>query len=337
MTVRSAVPLSTLTTLGVGGPARFVIDCASAADVYAARALARALNLPTYVLGGGSNTLAEDAGYAGVVLRMTVQGVAEEQEKNETLLIAGAGVPWDALVTTAARKELWGMENLAGIPGSAGAAPVQNIGAYGTELAETFAWLDAVPPEEDRVVRLFARDLSFGYRDSRLKREAGWVALRIALRLSRAASPRLSYKDLAARKDAGDPLATPAEVGRAVRAIRAGKFPDLAVSGTAGSFFKNPVVSAERARSLASAYEGLPVFPAGEGKKKISLAWLLDRALGLKGFSVGGARLFEKQPIVIVTENGATAREVNALADEVARRVRERFGIVIEREVRALA
>ncbi|MDE1966016.1 MAG: UDP-N-acetylmuramate dehydrogenase, partial [Patescibacteria group bacterium] len=294
--------------------------------------------LPSYVLGGGSNVLAADDGYAGVIIRMNVPGIAEEAVAEDAArLIAGAGVSWDTLVAEAARRGLWGVENLAGIPGTAGAAPVQNIGAYGTELSGSLEWIDAVPAAADRVERLAAAELALAYRDSRLKREKGWTVLRIALRLRRDGAPMLAYRDLASRKEAGEPLRTPAEVGRAVREIRAGKFPDLSVSGTAGSFFKNPVIRSAEAKALAERYPGLPVYPADEETSKVSLAWILDCVLDARGLSVGGARLFERQPIVIVAGDGATAKDVELLAETVARRVEEATGISIEREVRTLA
>ncbi len=335
MTTRENVSLASLTTFNIGGAARAVYECANSADLREALERIRASGMPWYVLGGGSNILAADEGYPGAIIRITDETISFTPRGETEEVVAGAGARWDALVEAAAARHAWGIENLAGIPGTAGAAPVQNIGAYGAELADTLAWVDAFDTNTDAVIRLTREECAFGYRTSRFKRDRTLIILRIALALSTAPNPRLSYADLARAQASGAALTNPGEIANAVRAIRAKKFPDLTKVGTAGSFFKNPVLSSAAYAALAQKYPGIPGFPF-EGKVKVSLAWILDHALSLKGFGEGNARLFEAQPLVIVAEPGARACDVERLAHVVAQKVFEKTNIELEWEVRSL-
>ncbi|HUY62274.1 MAG TPA: UDP-N-acetylmuramate dehydrogenase [Candidatus Paceibacterota bacterium] len=334
MSPRAGAPLAPLTTLGIGGPARVFMEAKTDDDLETARGEAARRSLALLALGGGSNILVPDAGVDAVVVKMAMNGIAFDGAGDEIILGAGAGARWDDVVDAAAARGAWGIENLAGIPGTAGGAAVQNIGAYGAELAPVFAHADVVDAASGARRRVSRADAAFGYRASAFKRDRTLLITRIALRLSRRAAPNLAYADLARAKEAGAPLATPAEIAAAVRAIRSGKFPQGGEEGTAGSFFKNPIIPAAEAAALAARYPGLPVFPQDDGATaKVSLAWLLDRALALKGHAHGGARLYEKQPLVIVARAGATAADVDALAKDVAARVLAATGIRIEREV----
>lgn len=330
------VPLAALTTLRVGGAARFVHHGDSIASIQAAAVHARSCGFPLYPLGQGSNLLAGDAPIEAVILKMEDDLLEFIPHTEYVEAIAGAGCSWDALVRAAAEQNLWGIENLAGIPGTAGAAPVQNIGAYGAELADTFAWLECYDVETDTVQRLDAEACGFSYRESRFKREPNLIILRIALHLSHAPAPKIDYADLKRLVDAGETLDTPQAIGEAVRRVRSRKFPDLSVCGTAGSFFKNPTVSPEAYMQLQAQYPELPGFETDAGIK-IPLAWILDHVLELRGYKMGNAYLFGNQPLVLVTEDGATAQEVNALADYVAEKVFDATKIAIEREVRSLS
>lgn len=333
MELREHVPLSLLTTFKIGGAARYVATCASVDDVAAAVSFANAEGLPFVPLGEGSNLLAPDAGYPGVILRMRIPDLEVHADGT---LIAGAGVIWDQAVRQACMRGLWGIENLAGIPGTMGAAPVQNIGAYGAELADTLLYVEALDTADGRLHRFAAKECAFGYRESRFKKEPGLIITSVALGLTSNGAPRVSYKDLAARKEAGDSLETPAEIAEVVRGVRSLKFPDLREYGTGGSFFKNPVVSQKAYVELAARYEGIPGFPT-TGGVKIPLAWILDNVLSLRGYAIGPVSLFERQPLVLVAEKGACAQDVNALADAVTKKVFNATGIMIEREVRSLA
>ena len=336
MTVEENVLLKTITTLRVGGPARAVAHCTTVDDIREALAYARERHLPFYPLGEGSNVLAHDEGYAGVVLQIALPGLTfETQPDDTTLMSAGAGVSWDEAVEAAAERGLWGIENLAGIPGFMGAAPVQNIGAYGMELKDTFAYADVIDTATNEVHRLTREECAFGYRDSRFKHEPNLIITSVTLRLKSEGTPKIEYGDLQRARDEGVDLTTPRAIGIAVRAIRSHKFPDRTQFGTAGSFFKNPVISESAYAKLAERYGTVPRFPNPNGVK-IPLAFVLDKVLGLRGHRKGPAWLFGAQPLVLVVDADGEAKDVEALATEIETRVKEATDITIEREVRSM-
>ncbi len=336
------VQLAPLTTLHVGGPAQFFAEIHAEKDIEDAIAYARDHRLPLYPLGAGSNVLVPDVGVSGIVLKMLIRDITLENEGDITLLIAGAGALWEDVVDSASAQGLFGIENLAGIPGTLGGAVVQNIGAYGAELKDVFAYADCIDSTTGSLRRITLDDAAFGYRTSLFKERREYIVTRVAVRLTKSAVPSLSYPDLARAHAEGVSLTTPKEVARTVRAIRALKFPQDSKEGTAGSFFKNPIISQERADALIKRFPGVPMFPqtmshrtrrGAGGAVKISLAWILDHVLSLKGFSMGRVRLYEKHPLVIVASAGAHATEVDAFAREVSERVFAATGIEIEREV----
>lgn len=332
MIVRENVLLSSLTTLRVGGNARFVLECENKDDVGAAIAFAQERNLPWCALGEGSNVLAQDNGYDGVVVALRIPGIVSVDAESSVTLTAGAGVSWDALVREAAAQNLWGLENLAGIPGTVGAAPVQNIGAYGTEVNDTLTSVEVFDTETGETRALSREECTFGYRDSRFKRDKRFVILSASFTLSKAAEPNISYKDLIAAQEQGADLSTPRSIGDAVRAIRARKFPDLAKVGTAGSFFKNPTIAKDTYESLKEQYPDMPGYPNDEGVK-VPLAFVLDRVLDLRGYREGNVSLFTEQPLVLVAHENATEKEIDAFAQGIATRVYNAISISIEREV----
>jgi UDP-N-acetylmuramate dehydrogenase len=288
------------------------------------------------VLGGGSNVLASDAGFAGLIIRPQIGGIDFiETADGSVEVVAGAGVGWDALVQACVERGLWGLENLAGIPGNVGAAPVQNIGAYGAELADTYIWCDALSRASGSSKRFAREEAQFSYRESIFKKEGEWIITRVALRLATVPKPNLVYADLMRAQKQGVLLTTPTEIAEAVRAIRSQKFPSLADWGTAGSFFKNPLIPSAAYAALERRYPGMPGFPS-DGMVKVPLAWVLDHVLSLKGFKNGHVRLFEHQPLVLVTESGATANAVENFANEISEKVFSATGIKVEREVQSL-
>ncbi|HRH24070.1 MAG TPA: UDP-N-acetylmuramate dehydrogenase [Candidatus Paceibacterota bacterium] len=335
MILTEHVPLATLTTLKVGGVATLLAQVTSVEEVAEAVALARERRLPFYVLGEGSNVLPNDDGYDGVIIRVEIPGLSFTEEGSDTLLIAGAGVSWDAAVREAAARNLWGIENLAGIPGTMGAAPVQNIGAYGADLSQVLRSVDAYDAEKGEVVHIAAEDCALGYRDSRFKHEPNLIITSVTLALSATPAPRIEYGDLLAARERGDDLSTPAAIGDTVRAIRSKKFPDLNEFGTAGSFFKNPVLTPDAYAALSEQHGEVPRFPNPNGVK-VPLAFILDKVLSLRGFTLGHASLFGAQPLVLVLEKGGKSVDIETLAQEVEKRVHEATGIKIEREVRTM-
>lgn len=331
--IKTQLPLAPFTTFHIGGPARVFIEAHTEEEVEKARGEAARRALPLMLLGNGSNLLVPDAGVEGVVLKMALRDSTFEDRGDEVLLIGGAGLAWDAVVDAAIAHGVFGIENLAGIPGTLGGASVQNIGAYGASFADAFEYADTIDRVTGARARITHAEAGFGYRTSRFKETCSLIITRVALRLSRRAELNLAYPDLARAQEAGVPLTTLAEVAGAVRAIRAKKFPQTLEEGTAGSFFKNPVVPQGVAAALGARYPGLPVFPHEEGSAKLSLAWILDNVLSLKGYAVGRVRLYERQPLVMVARAGALASEVETLACTVEEKVRATTGIVIEREV----
>lgn len=327
MQIEENLPLSPLTTFCIGGPARYFVRVTNVEELQQSLDFARDKNLATLILGGGSNVLISDAGFDGLVIKIEMTGV----ERDGETLIAEAGESWDALVERAVQSGLWGIENLSGIPGSVGAAPVQNIGAYGAEVKDTLAWVEVFDTQSGQTMRLQNAECGFGYRTSRFKKEPSrFVVLRAAFVLKKNGAPNASYKDLSEISRSN--LDT---IRAKVLAIRAGKFPDLKKEGTAGSFFLNPVVSAQKAAELVRKYPGFPNFPAENGVK-LSLAWALDNILQVKGLSVGGARVYEKQPLCIAASRGSSASDVAGLAQKVSQLVQSKLKIIIEPEVKII-
>ena len=331
--MKSDVLLASLTTFHIGGPARAFAEARTDAEIEDAIIFAREKKMPMFVLGNGSNLLVPDVGVEGVVLKMAMNDIAFEKIGDDELLIAGAGIPWEEIVNATGGRGLFGIENLAGIPGTMGGAVVQNIGAYGVEISSVFEYADTIDYVTGVSKRIVRSDAEFEYRGSFFKKNRTLIITRAALRLSKNGVPNISYPDLASAYALGAPLNNPKEISDEIRRIRTLKFPNIKEEGTAGSFFKNPVITRELADSLAQQFSGLPTFPQSNGRIKISLAWLLDHALSLKGFSRGRVRLYENQPMIIVTSAGATADEVDSFANEIAERVFKTTGVVIEREV----
>lgn len=335
MQIEENVSLATLTTLKVGGLARYVCTVASVEEVSEAVVFAKTHGLPFRVIGGGSNVLASDAGYPGVLIRMNIQGIEYEKAPSQVLVHVGAGVGWDELVSAVAERDIWGLENLAGIPGTVGAAPVQNIGAYGAEISSTFVAAQVLDSATMEVTMYYKEDCGFGYRDSVFKHNKNLIICSVTYGLSRVAKPQLGYSDVAQLVRDGVDMSTPRLIAAAVREVRAKKFPDMRLQGTAGSFFKNPIVTPDTFAALSNTYGAIPSFSA-VGGIKIPLAFILDRILNLKGYARGRVSLFGNQPLVIVVDMGATAHEVDMFAQEIERKVFDTTNIVIEREVQTL-
>lgn len=333
MRIEEHVPLSTLTTFKVGGPARYVITCLRNEDIVDGIRFAKEKKLPAIVLGGGSNVLPTDEPYDGVVLLMQTEGIQETAvDESRTDFQVAAGVPWDALVTYVTTKGVWGIENLAGIPGSTGATPVQNIGAYGMDVSQTITAVTVYDTSRDVSYTLPASDCEFGYRQSRFKKEPHLIITDVTFRLSKTGTPHIGYPDLRTAQEAGVTLETPAEIAEAVRQIRSQKFPDLELYGTAGSFFKNPILTHEQFSELSKEYGAIPSFPHPDGVK-VPLAFILDKVLMLKGYKKGHTFLFGNQPLVVVAELDATAHEIELLAQEIEKKMFDATNITIEREV----
>jgi UDP-N-acetylmuramate dehydrogenase len=289
------------------------------------------------VLGAGSNLLFATERYEGVIIHLACAAARIlDQDAGHALVRVDAGFEWDALVDWTLDHGLQGLENLALIPGQAGAAPIQNIGAYGVEVAESIDSVHGYDLSTAGFDRLSAADCGFGYRDSVFKREpARWIVTALELRLARGGTTRLAYAGLREElANMGSAEPTPRKVAAAVRCIRRRKLPDPAVTGNAGSFFKNPIVTRELALELQSRFEELPVFPAGHAAEcKLSAAWLIERA-GWRGFRDGDAGVSAQHALVLVNHGRASGSQLLSLAQRVAASVREQFGVELEPEPR---
>lgn len=336
MNILENEPLSRHTTLRTGGPARYFIEAANIGEIHEALGFARQKALSIFVLGGGSNVLVNDAGFAGVVIQLTTRGLAaRDVSPNTTEVVAEAGEEWDALVAFAVERELPGLENMSLIPGTVGAAVIGNIGAYGTEVKDSLAWAETIDRRDGTNRRLTNRECQFAYRHSFFKTAEGrhHVVLRAAFALPRSGALTIRYHDLREYFAAHDITApTLADVRAAVMSIRRRKLPDPLRVGTAGSFFKNPVMPRTQFEALAARYPGLPGYDDSPGRVKAPLGWILDRICGLKGARHGPVGTHPEQALCLINEGG-TASEVAAFAEEIARQVRDKTGLVIEWEV----
>ena len=338
-TIEHDLSLRELNSFGLPAVARTLARVTSEADVRRLLADPRCGAAPKLVLGGGSNLVFSRDPQA-VVLKVEVMGRRLVAERPEARIVElGAGESWHEVVAWTLGQGWPGLENLALIPGTVGAAPVQNIGAYGLELADRFESLDAVDLVTGRTVTLDARACAFGYRDSIFKRDAreGGLAgksliTRVRLRLPRPWQPVLGYLDLERRMaETGQATPDARTIFEWVCAIRRAKLPDPAQIGNAGSFFKNPIVSAEQCRDIIGRDPEIVHYPMPDGRMKLAAGWLID-ACGWKGKSVGRAGVYERQALVLVNRGGATGAEVVTLARAIQESVYGRFGIRLEPE-----
>ena len=290
-----------------------------------------------YVLSGGNNILFTQDVDALLITPCDTRIEILSESESAVRVKVGAGVEWDDLVAWAVERELWGIENLSLIPGKAGAAPVQNIGAYGVEAKDVIRNVEMYFVEGNNFITLASEHCAFGYRESVFKHtlKGRVIITAIEIELSKVANPRLGYGDVVREVEARGG-ATLANIRDAICSIRRSKLPDTAVLGNAGSFFKNPIVESEVAERLREEYPDMPSYPAQEeGKMKLAAGWLIDKA-GLKGHKEGNVGVHERQALVLVNLGGATGGEVIAFAHKVVATVREKFGIEISPEVNIL-
>ncbi len=336
---RENVPLAPYTTFGVGGNARYFADATSEGDVQEAARWARESGLPLYVLGGGSNLLVPDGGYHGLVLHIALGGVASEAGG---VFDAGAGVGWDELVNASLTADCAGFECLAGIPGSVGGTPVQNVGAYGQEVAETIVSVRAYDLQQDAFVELDQGACRFRYRASRFNTDepGRYIVTRVRYQLRPGGAPTLRYAELARSFAAAPESPTLREVAEQVREIRRGKGM-LLVEGdpdcrSAGSFFKNPVVSDAQLALVSAAAQiavsEMPRWPAGDGLVKLPAAWLLEKAGFVKGYGSGPVRISSRHTLALTNRGGARFADVADMEQQIVEGVRKRFGVVLLRE-----
>ena len=331
------VPLHGWNTFHLDARARCLATVHDAAALPALLAEPALRNLPLMVLGAGSNVLFATERFDGCLVHLQSRSARIVGDEGDHACVrVDAGFEWDELVDWTLDQGLQGLENLALIPGQAGAAPIQNIGAYGVEVGAFIAAVHVFDRQTDAFDRLTAERCGFGYRDSVFKRAPDRrIVTAIELRLPRAGATNLSYAGLAEELAAmGGLESTPRNVAAAVRRIRRRKLPDPAVAGNAGSFFKNPVVTRAVAVELQLRFERMPVFPAAtDAERKLSAAWLIEQA-GWRGFRDGDAAVSAQHALVLVNLGHATGPQLLALARRVAASVQEKFGVTLEPEPR---
>ena len=328
-------PLAPHTTFGLPARAAHYIELTDSGD------LPEICRLPEFDaatvcwLGGGSNVLFMQD-FPSLVVRMATRGIRElERTPNSVLLEAQAGENWHGFVQSSLHMELGGLENLSLIPGTVGASPVQNIGAYGVEVKDRIHSVRCFDVQTQEWRELSNAECRFAYRDSIFKHEGRqrYVITSVVFRLDTQFVPNVKYGDLAQvlAEQCGSRAPTAQDVAQAVCAIRRSKLPDPAVLGNVGSFYKNPLVDAAHAQTLLAQYPQMPHYPQPDGRVKLAAGWLIDQC-GLKGKTIGGAAVHDKQALVLVNKNRATAADVRALSDEICRIVAQRFAVDLQPE-----
>ncbi|MBT8765211.1 UDP-N-acetylmuramate dehydrogenase [Metapseudomonas boanensis] len=333
LNLRENVSLKPFNTFGVDVTARLFAEAHNEAEVRQALQVAADRGLPLLVIGGGSNLLLT-RDVDALVLRMASRGIRILADDGIRVTVeAEAGEAWHPFVLWSLDEGLGGLENLSLIPGTVGAAPMQNIGAYGVELKDVFAGLSALDRESGEIRDFDLEECEFAYRDSLFKREAGrWLILQVRFRLSRLPELHLDYGPVRQWLQAeGIEAPAPRDVSRAICAIRSEKLPDPAQLGNAGSFFKNPLVSAELAQRLRAECADLVAYPQANGQVKLAAGWLIERA-GWKGFREGDAGVHRLQALVLVNYGAATGPQLHALAQRIQTDIAVRFGVELEME-----
>jgi len=344
MLLEENVPLAPLTTFRIGGPARFFVEARSLADVQEAIAFRRDQGLPLFVLGGGSNLIVADSGWPGLVLKVGIAGIDLRPgiEDGHAMFDVGAGESWDRFVSHAIVAKCAGVECLSGIPGSVGGTPVQNVGAYGQEVSQTIESVQAFDLQDGQVRELCNEACGFAYRSSifNTTERGRFIILRVTFALTPDGEPHLEYVDLKRHFEGRESTPNLAETREAVRHIRALKGM-LIVEGdpdcrSAGSFFKNPVLTPEQHEDLRKRAEAkqltIPSYPALERSRKISAAWLVEHSGFARGYGFGHTGISSKHALALVNRGGATATEILALKDQIQQRVEDLWGVRLETE-----
>lgn len=329
--------LASLTSLGLGGAATNLVHVDSAAALETVlRDLKRSLT-PVYILGGGSNLVIADEGVHGTVVCVSIRGIEVHDLGEEVLVTAGAGEPWDEFVAKSVSNGWSGVECLSGIPGSVGATPIQNVGAYGVEIASVFESLTAYDRDEERFLEMRKADCAFGYRSSRFRQSDRFVISSVTFRLRKdSRSVPITYKEL------GSALALDAQgkapllnVRETVIRLRRAKGmvldPSDPESKSAGSFFTNPIVESSVAEALRAQHPNMPTFPQDDGRTKLAAGWLIEQSGIKKGWTINGAGISSKHALALVNRGGTT-RDLLHVASLVRQKVREKFGIELHPE-----
>ncbi len=330
------IPLGPLTTLGVGGSAEYFTKVHDVETLRETIAWAKSEKLSIAILGAGSNVLVSDEGVRGLVIQPQFTDITYKEEGGEMLVTVGAGIILDRLIEELVQNGYWGLENLSAIPGTVGAVPVQNVGAYGVEVKDVIQTVTVFDIQSEEERSLTSTECAFGYRDSIFKHEKNrYIILEVTFRVSKNEKPVLLYKDLQNYFEAC-PQPALQSIRNAIIEIRSKKFPNWKIVGTAGSFFKNPSISKEKFEILQKQFPELPGHVNSDGGVKISLGWVLDRLCSLRGYTEGNVGLYTEQALVLVCSRNATSDEIEKFSEKIIRMVFEKIKVVIEREVTIL-
>lgn len=335
MDIHTNIPLKNYTTMRLGGNARFMTDVHTPEEAAEVCRNALKQNLAILILGGGSNLIVSDKGFSGIVVRNRIPGFEiVSDDASHTIIKIGAGENWDSVVKRTVDMNLSGIEALSAIPGTSGAAPVQNIGAYGQEIAETLVSLDAYDIETDAFVTLQNGDCGFSYRHSIFRGEASgrYVIVAITLQLYKAAPQPPFYKAVQDYLDQHNiTLYTPQVIRDTVIAIRTDKLPDPSVYPNTGSFFKNAIIEDWQLKDLRTAYPDMPVYDMPDGRFKVPTGWLIEQT-GLKGKVLHGIKVHDKNTLVLINESAKNYADLASAREEIIGAVRDKFRIQIEQE-----
>jgi UDP-N-acetylmuramate dehydrogenase len=335
MEVHTNIPLKNFTTMKLGGPARFFVEIRTVQELIAVHRNATLKKLPTFILGGGSNVVAKDEGFAGIIIRIRIPGFEIiNDDINTTTIKIGAGESWDEVVKRTVDMRLSGIEALSAIPGTTGAGPVQNIGAYGQEISETLVSLEAYDSQTNQMVVLQNADCGFSYRHSifRGEEQGRYVITSVTLKLSKSLPQPPFYDSLQTYLDEHNiKIFTQATIRDAVIAIRADKLPDPTLKPNTGSFFKNAIAEGWQVDELKKTYPDLKTFNMPGGTFKIPTGWLIEK-VGLKGQLLHGIRVHDKNALVLINEAATSYNDLAQARDEIIGKVRDTFRIQIQQE-----
>lgn len=335
MEIHTNIPLKNFTTMKIGGNARFMTNVFTTKDIVNICQSAKSQKLPIFVLGGGSNVIVRDEGFNGIIVHMRIPGFEViADDLNSTTIKIGAGENWDSIVKKTVDMNLGGIETMSNIPGTAGAAPVQNVGAYGQEIADTLQSLEAYDIQNDKFIIMQNADCGFSYRDSIFRNESTgrYIITSITLKLSKNQPSAPFYDSLQKYLDEHSiKIFTHEIIRNTVIEIRKNKLPDPQILPNAGSFFKNAIIENWQLNDLKKANPDIPIYDMGNGKYKIPTGWLIERA-ELKGQLLHGMRIYDKNALVLINESATSYNDLSNARDEIIGKIRDVFRIQIQQE-----
>jgi len=335
MEIHTNIPLKNYTTMKLGGNARFIAEAFTTDDISKICQNAKTQKLPIFIIGGGSNLIAKDEGYSGIIIHVRIPGFEiVNDDINSTTIKIGAGENWDSVVKRTVDMKLSGIEAMSAIPGSSGATPIQNVGAYGQEIADTLQSLETYDTQTDKFVTLQNSDCNFSYRNSifRGKDQGRYVVASITLKLSKNLPTSPFYDSLQKYLDEKSiNFYTHETIRNAVIEIRKSKLPDPKILANSGSFFKNAIVEGWQLNDIKAIDPTIPIFDMGDGKYKIPTGWLIE-STGLKGQILHGMRIYEKNALILVNESATSYKDLSDARNEIIDKVRNKFNIRIEQE-----